>query len=124
MAQLCTVFSGRSNNADRVKQRAAVLEDDSLTKFDSDDSDFLETMDELREHLEDYRLERACIVRIQQAGGGTVEANVFDDFGTILPAQMIADRDARKQDFQNAEVLIAGNPLFENFHNITVAIYQ
>ncbi len=83
-----SIFSGESDNADQIKHRKAVL--NFNTKFEVEEDNFFEYMDDLRNHYEATGLKRSGIVTgdiIPNAEGGNGfnrrEYIIFDDFGII-----------------------------------------
>lgn len=90
----------------------------------AEDDNFWDAMDDLREHLEDCGLERACIIRDVDAAGNLRDRNVFDHFGQITETQLRADQAARRGAVNLARQWVIANPGLAVPHNPNVAIHQ
>ena len=93
MSLFGSIFSGLSNNANRVRQRKAVLKFEQ--EFGGEDDDFFAWADSLNEHLQETGLSRSTIVQgeIPPNGGNRPEYNIFESFGMVTEEMVLADRE-------------------------------
>ena len=93
-----SVFSGKSNGNDRLKQRSAVI--NLKAQFDRKFDSFFPFLDKLEDHLSTTGVVGNCEVSIPTLGGDEDEyvfVNLFKNFGILKLQQIINERDQLKQ---------------------------
>ena len=93
-----SVFSGKSNGNDHLKQRSAVI--DFKAHFDGKFDIFFPFLDKLEDHLSTTGVIGNCEISIPTLGGDEdnyVFVNLFKNFGILKLQQIIDERDQLKR---------------------------